>query len=501
VKFDKLALDFFDSSEDFSLAMKLLHKSTTALANSKSFDDYEKSFLDTDEIDDYLLSKAERFNQKLQDEFQTLQTEIQLLRAALKNGTRVEGTGDLDELLTKIQDSINPPLSNEDNPTLSELFELWKIAKKSSMVETSFNNAYRPAIELFIRIADDLEGEATRINKLKAEHIRGYQKLYQAIPKGTTASKYSISELRKLSGTFKSYKTIEDNYSNISTFLSWIGAKGYPIDSNLRHVLTKGSDTKANGDDSKERNPFTDQELHALFNSTAYTVTGKFLTSGMYWTALISLFTGARMSEILQLEKHDIANEDGVWYFNIDDRDHQSIDDMKHVKQDGSRRKVPIHKQLQKLGFLNYVGSRSDRLFPDEDRNIHGKFDKFQKRHSTYRHSVNVAPTHKLELKDFHSFRHTVRTQLTELRTTGNASQRFDEGIIDAIVGHASSARSVGQKTYNHSQYLKAKRKALDRLTYPSIDFDKIIPWDKCSFTRIANRKARIAKQKAIQKK
>lgn len=67
---------------------------------------------------------------------------------------------------------------------------------------------------------------------------------------------------------------------------------------------------------------------------------------------------------------------------------------------------------------------------------------------------------------------------------TGKASERFDEGLIDAIVGHVSKDRSEGQKSYNHSQYIDIKKKALDRLEYDFIDFDKIIPWDKCEFNR-----------------
>jgi hypothetical protein len=114
----------------------------------------------------------------------------------------------------------------------------------------------------------------------------------------------------------------------------------------------------------------------------------------------------------------------------------------------------------------------------------------FGKRHNTYRKKVNVVPSHSMELKDFLSFRHTVRTRLTELRTTGHASQRFDEDIIDATVGRASKDRSVAQTTYKHSQYMKAKKKALDRLEYDSVDFGKIISWKKCEFARKAVRRA-----------
>lgn len=485
MKIDKLALDHFDDPDDFARAMKLMYQSVAALSQSQSFTDYEENFLmDLDELDDWLLSKAERFNQKIQTEFQKLQQEISVLREALRDSTSISTSEGQESLINKIKETINPTLSDDENPTLSQLYDEWKDANKDRMVETSYENSYKPAIELFLRFIQDYEGGDVRVTGLRAEHIRHYQRHYQSIPKGTYPANYAISELIKLTGPPKAPKTILHNYSNVGTFLSWIAAKGYPVDANLNRVLLKGTDTKLDEKKTKRRQPFSDNDLIKLFNSELYTTTGKFKTSAMYWAGLISLFSGARMSEILQLERHDIQNIDGIWAFNFDDIDHQTIDNRKHVKKDGSRRLVPIHTQLLDIGFIKYVETRQNRLFPDEERNDKGKFDAFQKRHTNYRKKVGVQPSHPMELKDFHSFRHTVRTRLTELRTTGHASQRFDEGIIDAIVGHASKERSVGQTTYNHSQYMKAKKKALDRLQYDSVQFDQLIPWDKCEFAR-----------------
>lgn len=49
-----------------------------------------------------------------------------------------------------------------------------------------------------------------------------------------------------------------------------------------------------------------------------------------------------------------------------------------------------------------------------------------------------------MEKKDFHSFRHTVRTRLSEIHTISKGSARLDEILIDAIVGHTSVGRSIG---------------------------------------------------------
>ena len=147
---------------------------------------------------------------------------------------------------------------------------------------------------------------------------------------------------------------------------------------------------------------------------------GKFYTSAMYWVPLIAIYTcvrdcNQRALNVLYVWIHKDTN---IWAINISDLDPKSSDPDKHVKIDGSYRQTPVHKALIELGFIDYVQTRNSRLFPDEDRNNIGKFDKFQKRFTTYRKQVGVEPQHALELRDFHSIRHTVRTKLTELRTT-----------------------------------------------------------------------------------
>jgi len=133
-----------------------------------------------------------------------------------------------------------------------------------------------------------------------------------------------------------------------------------------------------------------------------------------------------------------------------------------------------------------------------EERNNKGKFDAFEKRFRTYRKQVNVLPDDG-QLKDFHSFRHTVRSQLAELGKSGKSGSTFDEGVVDAIVGHASNNRSQGEKTYSHSDLIKIKKMAIDQLEYPSIDFSKIKPWHNCDPWRKNKRDAIQSKKKSTK--
>ena len=80
------------------------------------------------------------------------------------------------------------------------------------------------------------------------------------------------------------------------------------------------------------------------------------------------------------------------------------------------------------------------------------------------------------EMLDFHSFRHTVRTQLA------NAS--VPEFLIDNIIGHTST--SVGKTVYTHTQLIPQKKEAIKKITY-DMDFSKLNPWDRCRFMRDFN--------------
>ena len=59
------------------------------------------------------------------------------------------------------------------------------------------------------------------------------------------------------------------------------------------------------------------------------------------------------------------------------------------------------------------------------------------------------------EMLDFHSFRHTVRTQLA------NAS--VPEFLIDKIIGHTSTSASVGKTVYTHTQLIPQKKEAIKK--------------------------------------
>ncbi|MGV0959638.1 MAG: tyrosine-type recombinase/integrase [Limnohabitans sp.] len=158
-----------------------------------------------------------------------------------------------------------------------------------------------------------------------------------------------------------------------------------------------------------------------------------------YWIPLLALYTGARLSEICQLEVKNIQEIDGLAVIKITD-----TGEGQSVKSNAGHRIIPIHSKLIELGFMNYVQSQSGSLLwqdlPRRDGKAGGFFSRFfgdlRKRLAIPADIV------------FHSFRHTFRSTLAE--------RGISELIIDQLLGHETSG-SVGAKAYTHLSLAKLK--------------------------------------------
>lgn len=80
------------------------------------------------------------------------------------------------------------------------------------------------------------------------------------------------------------------------------------------------------------------------------------------WLPWLLCFTGARLNEICQSDKKDIAQVDGVWAFRIHDEG-----PGRSLKNADSRRTIPLHPILITEGFLGYLEglSPTSALLPD----------------------------------------------------------------------------------------------------------------------------------------
>lgn len=174
------------------------------------------------------------------------------------------------------------------------------------------------------------------------------------------------------------------------------------------------------------------------------------------WGVLLAFYTGARLNEIAQLNVSEIQELDGLWCVCFTDEAEQQ-----RLKNEASKRIIPLHPVLLELGFLKYVQSlrKDGRLFPDltyckvngYGRNLGRWFNE-----NLLDKQLGLTSSGLV----FHSIRHTVAQ---ELRNKG-----VQTSVTQAIIGHASN--EVVNKVYAPELDRKLMLDALSKLDYGYVE-------------------------------
>jgi integrase len=173
-----------------------------------------------------------------------------------------------------------------------------------------------------------------------------------------------------------------------------------------------------------------------------------------FWLPLLGLYTGGRRGELCPLRVEDVIERNGILCLLI--REHFDDDGAKvsSVKNEESKRIVPVHPELLKIGFKSFVEERralkAERLFDCPDSN---NFDQFGKWFSRLLVRVGVKTTR----NTYHSFRHTIEQAMRENiedftarcritgRTVDHSSEEYGTGhTIETLFREISKAQYVG---------------------------------------------------------
>lgn len=211
--------------------------------------------------------------------------------------------------------------------------------------------------------------------------------------------------------------------------------------------------------------PYTIDELNTLFSAAPFRLSYQDRTrpkahsikNTLGWVSLIALYSGMRSGEVCQLRTTDVKHEQGVWYFDVRDEGGEQ-----RVKTEAAVRKVPVHSQLVRCGFLDYVksvkGHASGQLFPalkpgGPDAKLNWYFGRA---FTTFRRAVGIDR----EQVGFHSFRKNVGTALERARVPENEAVQ--------ILGHEKL--SMSYSVYSLGLELKALREIVEKIKYEGLD-------------------------------
>ena len=176
--------------------------------------------------------------------------------------------------------------------------------------------------------------------------------------------------------------------------------------------------------------------------------------------ALIAAYSGMRRGEICTLRKEDLQTVDGIPCFLI--RAHTETGWA--PKTEAGTRIVPVHSKLIEAGVLALKDTTdSPYLIPGLETSKQGV------RGAALGRAFSLLKT-RIGLPaeiTFHSFRHTVSTQLR------NADANIREVWIDRLLGHEATHKSQGTTTYLTSISTTNLQQTVEAISYPETAFKK----------------------------
>lgn len=249
---------------------------------------------------------------------------------------------------------------------LKDGLDMWLKSNADWSAATKAN--YRSYVQQFISIVGNL-----KTTELTAQHFTTYDSVSRRLPKNwrqlhekTGKSLQKIAEEANDDDISVSVKSLKEKGATIALFFGYLEGQGY-WHGKFGKKLFAG--LKAKKGSKTHRPVLTKEELNNLFTGDGFPIFQKAKFALYVWGSVLLLYTGARPAEISQLKHEDIIKDtDGTWYLKITD----SEDDTgsQKVKTEASKRSVPLHSEIIKLGFLDYVDQFQDGqyLFPEAFR-------------------------------------------------------------------------------------------------------------------------------------
>lgn len=319
---------------------------------------------------------------------------------ALLSGNGAMGLGAVAQPLTAVGDS----------PRVSELLAHWL---KYQERPPSTAKEMQRAIDRFVKVIGD-----KRVKAIARRDVTAFSDKLRE-PGGVSPEGVSIP-------------TTNTTLSLLSALL------GFAVKRDLiENNPARGTQLKDARRAREKRREFDEPALRAIFGSAIYCADERpdgGAGEAAYWLPLLALYTGARINELCQLHPGDVQQEgytdakgrpQTAWVIRIE----HDVAKGKRVKTEGSERRIPVHPDLVKLGFVKYAQAQAGKplLFdklsmgPKETR-LAGNWGRWFARYM--RNTCGVTD----ERMTFHSFRHTFKHHLRQCQVP--------KDVNDALTGH-----------------------------------------------------------------
>jgi integrase len=353
--------------------------------------------------------------------------------------------------------------------TLRAAFAGWKKQRERSGGTVA---EYERAIELFVQLHGDLP-----VATITRDHARTFREALQDIPwpRPGELAKATLPELVEWRRTHPdgpriTGRSVNKQFGGVQAIINWARENGMISD----HLWSDPFSKMRVEEDDPEGGPFDPDELRTLFASRVFTA-GECPKAGQgdvaFWLPVLALFTGARRGELTMLQAADVSKDDttGQWVVAI----YSDRDTGKKLKTKGSARTIPLHPELVRLGFLDFVEATGcdTWLFPAVSTEEGVKA--WTKWFGRFLDKLGITD----KRKGLHSLRHNL---IDALRAGG-----VQEDLNDALTGHSEKTvgRGYGARARHPTQRHKTiidrfgmpkMIEAIGKVRYPSVDLQAV---------------------------
>lgn len=357
---------------------------------------------------------------------------------------------------------------------------LAEFAKAASADRSPSDQEQASKVEAWHEVIRTHFGDDFDVRTMKAPHVESYLGLVARLPANRRKKypKLSVSEAVE-AGERDDQKPISDRVQadyerELRRFVRWCRRNDL-LTSDPFELLEP---TRSRSKGRKRRTPYEIEELRALFRAPLYTGCkddergfnrpgSNHPRRGRFWLPLLGLFSGARAGELCQLRVQDVKKtKEGTPYLSV-----RNDEEWMSVKTSNAIRDVPLHPELVKIGFLEFVEqhrrSEDQRLFPEMIVEGQKPSQRFSKLFATFLRTVGL----KREGLVFHSFRHTARQALRRADLFREAGHRADEKIDD-VFGW-SDGKGMASR-YGGDYPVDQLAKLVELIEYPGLDLSHL---------------------------
>lgn len=387
---------------------------------------------------------------------------LELLRAAIRHEQRLRAWLRGEEIEPPVvpatQDLPEPQRASTSTFTLSQAFADYASLRR---LDAKAHAQAETALRRFVEVVGDL-----RLDQLDRSHAKSFAAALLDLPARLPPAdrmlsipelrrRYQNSQVRRVTVT-----TVRRDMAMVQAIIEHCVQSG-----ELAENPFAGMKPAKPVSGSAPRRPYDVAALQTIFSSPLYVGCRSaskrwepgavIIRDACWWLPLLGAFTGCRLEELGQLRVTDVRQESSIPVLDIN-----TNDPGKSVKSAGSRRLVPVHPVLIRLGLLRLAEDLTRRgeifLFPDLKPNRFGirtaSWSKWWGRYST---AIGLDDRRLV----FHSFRHGFKDAC---RDSG-----ISKDIHDVLTGHAPV--NVGDR-YGSGHSIRTLAEAMAKVQYEGLD-------------------------------